>query len=187
MGLGESVCVESPLRLVGTWDLLLTQRALITSLGTLLLPRGTITSCLQYSVLDVSCLEFKSPGLALRLLRVSKGPLRFKLGTLPIFYPYRPPETLPLLPLFCKLLWKLREEEVRDAQACLASSPQRVYGRLGPFASSNNRPGAACSPAQTWGLHYAQGQHGPGRVSSSPGSVSRLEPETPLGTRSTRL
>lgn len=39
MGLGESVCVESPLKLVGTWDLLLTQRALITSLGTLLLPR----------------------------------------------------------------------------------------------------------------------------------------------------
>lgn len=120
------MCVESPLKLVGTWDLLLTQRALITSLGTLLLPRGNITSCLQYSVLDVSRLEFKSPGLTLRLLRVSKGPLRFKLGTLPIVHPYRPPETLPLLPLFCKLLWKLREKEVRDAQACLASSPQLV-------------------------------------------------------------
>lgn len=146
-----------------------------------------LASSTQSSREDVSRLEFKSPGLTLRLLRVSKGPLRFKLGTLPIFHPYRPPETLPLLPLFCKLLWKLREKEVCDAQVCLASSPQRVYGRLGPFASSNDRPGAACSPAQTWGLHYAQVQHGPGRASSSPGPVSRLEPETPLGTRSIRL
>lgn len=53
MGLGESVCVESPLKLVGTWDLLLTQRALRASLGTLLLPRQSAnTSCLQYLVLQ---------------------------------------------------------------------------------------------------------------------------------------
>lgn len=54
-----------------------------------------LASSTQSSREDVSRLEFKSPGLTLRLLRVSKGPLRFKLGTLRIFHAYHPPETLP--------------------------------------------------------------------------------------------
>lgn len=105
MGLGESVCVESPMKLVGTWDLLLIQcthnqpRDPPAAQTEALSPLASST---QSSREDVSRLGFKSPGLTLRLLRVSKGPLRFKLGTLPMFHPYRHPETLPLLPLFCR-------------------------------------------------------------------------------------